>query len=61
MPYKVNSNNAVSFFVVDDRILYLYMSFYTSDVIELRIIKEYNKKDNIQVNISEDYIYEVIQ
>lgn len=59
--YKVNSNDAISFFVADDRILYLYMPFYISDVNELRTIKDDNKKDDVQVNISEDYLYDVVQ
>ena len=48
-------------FVVENRLLYVYMPFYEKDIKEIRAITEENKqKEQKVINISEDYLYDVI-
>lgn len=62
IPYKINSANAKSMFIVENRLLYVYMPFYDKDIQEFKKIGEEKKerKENT-INISEDYLYDVVQ
>ncbi len=61
LPFKVNSVLAKAMFVVENRLLYVYMPFYEKDIKEIRAITEENKqKEQKVINISEDYLYDVI-
>ena len=62
IPYKINSANAKSMFIVENRLLYIYMPFYDKDIQEFKKIGEEKKERNENsINISEDYLYDVVQ
>ena len=70
LPYKINSKNAKSIFNIESKVLYIYMPFYIKDINDFMKMKEItaneNKNKTIEdmknaVNISEDYLYDVIK
>ena len=70
LPYKINSKNAKSIFNIESKVLYIYMPFYIKDINDFVKMKEItaneNKNKTIEdmknaVNISEDYLYDVIK
>ena len=70
LPYKVNSKNSKSIFNIESKVLYIYMPFYIKDINEFNKMKEAANKENKNktiedmkntVNISEDYLYDVIK
>ena len=67
LPFKINSNNSKSIFNIENRILFVYLPFYEKDINEFIKLKKAaeEKEKNInemkdKINISEDYLYDVV-
>ena len=70
LPFKIDSNNSKSVFNIENRILFVYLPFYEKDIndfIKLKKAAE-EKEKNIKtseemkdkINISEDYLFDVV-
>jgi hypothetical protein len=68
-PYRIDSKEAFSVFDSSKRFLFVSLPFYEKDCEEFREIFERNKtlqgrennKENVNVNLSDDYLYELIE
>lgn len=64
-PYRINSKEAFTIFDENKRYLIVNLPFFEKDCQEFRTIFEQNKSDNkreeINNNLSDDYLYELIE
>jgi hypothetical protein len=61
LPFRIHSKSAYSIFDTSERLLYVILPFYEKDYVELQeMINKKNGEKNVEVNVTDEYLYDLI-